>query len=585
MPLDAVCLGAVVRELQPSIITARVDKIYQPARDEIVLALRGRQGAVKLLLTANPAHPRIQLTNVFRDNPATPPMFCMLLRKHLSGARIISIAQPPMERVVDLELEAMDELGVRAPRHLILEAMGRRANLILTGPDGRIIDCLRRVDAEMSQERQVLPCLFYHLPPTQEKRNPLETDGAALAAMLADAPEEQKITDFLLDHFAGLSPLICREFAFSLAGDVDARRFQTDDAEFIELFLHCMEFIRQNEQRPYLILKDGKPKDFTYRPIDQYGPAYICRREESFSSMLDRFYGERETAERMRQRGSDLIKAVTNLRSRVARKLENQRRELAEAEDRDLLRLRGELITANLYAMQKGMRELKCQNYYDPECAEITIPLDYMLTPQQNAAAYYKRYNKAKTAEKMLTEQIAKGETDLDYLDSVLTCIHCAEEERDLLEIRQELEDNGYLRAKKTLQKGQKRTRSKPMEFCSSAGMRISVGRSNVQNDQLTTRQAGRNDIWLHTQGIHGSHVILWTEGNEPDAKSLMEAAQLAAWFSQGREGSNIPVDYTQVRYVKKPSGAKSGKVIYTTYSTVYVTPERELAERLRIRR
>lgn len=585
MPLDAVCLRAVVQELEPSVVNARVDKIYQPARDEIILALRGREGAVKLLLTANPAHPRLQLTGVFRDNPATPPMFCMLLRKHLSGARIVSVTQPPMERVVDLELEALDELGVRAPRHLILEAMGRRANLILTGPDGRVVDCLRRVDAEMNQERQVLPGLFYHLPPTQEKRDPLTVERADFDALLEHAPEEQKLADFLLDHFAGLSPLICRELAYRLTGDVDGRRFETTDAEFANLFFRWMDFIRQGGLKPWLLLKDDKPKDFTYCPITQYGAAMTVRQEECFSAMLDGFYGERETAERIRQRGSDLIKAVTNLRNRAARKLENQRKELAEAEDRELLRLRGELITANLYAMQKGMRELVCQNYYDPDCAEVKIPLDPLLTPQQNAAGYYKRYNKAKTAEKMLTEQIAKGETDLDYLDSVLTCIHCAEEERDLIEIRQELEDNGYLRAKKAAKKGMKRAKSKPMEFRSTAGLRISVGRNNVQNDLLTTKMAGRSDIWFHTKEIHGSHVILWTEGEEPDLRSLTEAAQLAAWFSQGKEDKNVPVDYTPVRYVKKPAGAKPGKVIYTTYSTAYVTPERELEEKLRVRK
>ena len=585
MPLDAVCLNALIREIGGEVVGARIDKIYQPARDEIILALRGRKGPVKLLLTANPQHPRLQLTEVFRDNPATPPMFCMLLRKHLSGARVVSITQPPMERVVDLELEALDELGVRAPRHLILEAMGRRANLILTGPDGHIVDCLRRVDAEMSPERQVLPGLFYRLPPTQDKVNPLELDGAAFAAQLETASAEQKLSDFLLSHFAGMSPLICRELAFRCAGDVDGRMFDTTPEAFAAQFAQWAERVRAGEFQPYLLRSDGRPRDFTYCPISQYGAAMEVCRMTGFSAMLDEFYGQRETAERIRQRGGDLIRAVTNLRNRTARKLENQRRELAQAEDRELLRLRGELITANLYAMRRGMRELVCQNYYDPEGGEIKIPLDPLLTPQQNAAAYFKRYNKAKTAEQVLTGQIAKGEADLDYLDSVLTCIQCAAEERDLIEIRQELEAGGYLRSKRAPKKGMKRPKSKPLEFRSTAGLRISVGRNNVQNDQLTTKVAGKGDIWLHTQGIHGAHVILWTEGQQPDAQSLTEAAQLAAWFSQGKEGKNIPVDYTPVRYVKKPAGAKPGKVIYTTYSTAYVTPDPALADRLRQRK
>lgn len=584
MPLDAVCLNAVIQELKPSVVGAKVDKIYQPTRDEIVLSMRGREGNAKLLLTANPAHPRIQLTQTFRDNPATPPMFCMLLRKHLSGGRILSITQPPMERVVDIELETLDELGDRASRHLILEAMGRRANLILSGPDGRIIDCLRRVDVEMNQERQVLPGMFYHLPPVQQKTNLLTMSQDDLLNLIKQAPEEHKIADFLLEHFAGLSPLVCREFAFALTNDTDGRLFQTEASAQMERILFWKEMIQAGEFTPYVLLQDGRPKDFTYCPIRQYGDSMAIQKEPSFSVLLDYFYAEREKNERIHQRGANLIKSVTNLRNRAARKLENQKKELAQAEDREILRIRGELITANLYAMKKGMKELVCANYYDPDGGTVHIPLDSLLTPQQNAAAYFKRYAKAKTAEKVLTEQISKGKLDLDYLESVLTCIRCSEEERDLIEIRQELEDNGYLRPQKTVKKGMKRVKSKPMEFCSSTGMRISVGRNNVQNDQLTTKMAFKSDIWLHTQGIHGAHVILWTEGKEPDVTSLKEAAMLAAWFSQGKEGQNIPVDYTPVRYVKKPSGAKPGMVIYTTYSTAYVTSDGELAEKLRIR-
>lgn len=585
MPLDAVCLSALVSELQPTLVGARVDKIYQPIRDEVILSLRGKEGTAKLLLTANPAHPRLQLTEVFRDNPSTPPMFCMLLRKHLSGGRILSVTQPPMERVVDIEMEVLDELGVRSAKHLILEAMGRRANLILTDTDGRIVDCLRRVDAEMSEERQVLPGMFYRLPPTQEKRNPLEMTQGELGAVVADQPRDRKIVDALLDHFSGLSPLICREIAFALTGDVDGRLFDLTTPDALEDYLwNWMESVRNGKFSPVLLLKDNHPKDFTYTLIHQYGDAMTLKQEQTFSGMLDHFYAQREAAERIRQRGSELIRSVTNLRNRVARKLENQRKELAEAEDRDLLRIRGELITANLYAMSKGMSVLECQNYYDPDGGMISVPLDPLMTPQQNASNYYKRYTKAKNAQKMLTEQIEKGKTDLDYLDSVLTSIKCSEEERDLAEIRQELEDGGYLRGKKSGKKGMKRAKSKPLEFRSTTGMRISVGRNNIQNDQLTCKMANRSDLWLHTQNIHGSHVILWAEGEQPDAQSITEAAQLAAWYSQGKEGKNVPVDYTYVRYVKKPSGAKPGKVIYTTYSTAYVTPDPELAAKLRQR-
>ncbi len=585
MPFDAVCLRAVLYELSAQLVGSRVDKIYQPSRDEIVLSVRAASGNHKLLLTANPSHPRIQFTAVSRDNPATPPMFCMLLRKHLTGARVVSVTQPPMERVVDIELEALDELGVRAPRHLILEAMGRHSNLILTGADGRIIDCLRRVDAEMSEQRQVLPGLFYRLPPAQaDKCNPLDVAQQELAALYAAAADTRKIFDYLLDHFAGLSPLICREMAFLLTGDVDGRLNETDETAFLRVFFALMQTIARNDFAPTLLERDGRPLDFTYCPILQYGLGTSMRRFDSFAALLDCFYAERENNERIAQRGAELIRAVTNLRARCARKLDAQRRELAQAEDRDTYRIRGDLITANLYAMQKGMRQLKCRNYYDPECAEIVIPLDPLLTPQQNAAMCYRRYTKAKTAERVLTEQIARAQADLDYLDSVLTCIHCSSEERDLNEIRQELEDNGYLKAKRSAKKQMKRPKSRPLEFMSTNGMRISVGRNNTQNDLLTCKMAGKTDVWLHTKDIHGAHVILWTQGAQADAQSLCEAAQLAAWFSQGKDDKNVAVDYAQVRHVKKPNGAKPGKVIYTNYSTLYATPERELVQRLGVK-
>ncbi len=588
MPFDAVCLMAVTAELQEAVVGGKIDKIYQPARDEVVLAIRGSKGNVKLLLTANPSHPRIQLTALNRENPAVPPMFCMLLRKHLTNARILSLTQPPMERVVDLKLEALDELGSRVERHLILEAMNRRANLILLGDEGRILDCLRRVDAEMSIRRQVLPGLFYHLPPAQEKVNLLELEEEALRTLIEAMPEEAELSGWLLDTFNGLSPLICRELAYQAGGAVDVRLHQLGENSREKLFRFLQgEFdrIRRGEFHPWLISDGGKPKDFTYRPIGQYGDAMEVAPGESFSALLDQFYARRETSERVRQLGQDMIKTLTNARDRTARKLNNQRKELAGTRDREQLRRMGDIITSNLYRMSRGMKVLEAENYYDPVCQMIRIALDPLLTPQQNAAKYYKDYNKAKNAEHFLTEQIAKGELELDYLESVLQSVRQAEGERDLSEIRSELEESGYLR-RKQVPKGKKqpkRAAGKPMEFRSTTGMRISVGRNNTQNDQLTCKMACRSDIWLHTQKLHGSHVILRTEGETPDNQSLTEAAQLAAYYSQAREGQNVPVDYTPVKYVKKPNGARPGMVIYETYSTAYVTPDPQLPEQLRI--
>ena len=587
MPLDALCLSGVVHELQNALSGAKIDKIYQPGRDEVVLALRAPAGNVKLLLSANPSHPRAHLTQISRENPDKPPMFCMLLRKHLSGARLLELVQPPMERVVDLRLEALDELGDRGERRLVLEAMGRHSNLILLDGEGRIMDCLRRVDSDMSARRQVLPGLFYRLPPAQEKLDPSSLDRAALESALAAAPEESQADKWLLDTFGGLSPLICRELAFRAGGATDARLHQMGEggrSRLLDELEGLLRSVQENSFTPVMLEKEGHPSDFTFQPISQYGPAVSCVPFPSFSALLDRFYEQRENQERVRQRGQDLIRSVTNARDRAARKIGLQEQELAATRDRERLRQFGDIITSNLHAMEKGMSRLTAADFYDPECPQIHIPLDPLLTPQQNAAKYYKEYNKAKTAESILTLQLEKGRRDLDYLNSVLEAIALAEGERDLQEIRQELTDTGYLRRPSKARDRGKRVASKPMEFRSSSGLRISVGKNNTQNDLLTTKQAFKSDLWFHTQKIHGSHVILWTEGGQPDLTSIQEAAQLAAWFSQGRESGKVAVDYTPVKYVKKPGGARPGMVVYTTYETAYVAPDGELARRLRVK-
>ena len=587
MPLDALCLSGVVHELQNALSGANIDKIYQPGRDEVVLALRAPAGNVKLLLSANPSHPRAHLTQISRENPDKPPMFCMLLRKHLSGARLLELVQPPMERVVDLRLEALDELGDRVERRLVLEAMGRHSNLILLDGEGRIMDCLRRVDSDMSARRQVLPGLFYRLPPAQEKLAPSSLDRAALESALAAAPEESPADKWLLDTFGGLSPLICRELAFRAGGATDARLHQMGEggrSRLLDELEGLLRSVQENSFTPVMLEKEGHPSDFTFQPISQYGPAVSCVPFPSFSALLDRFYEQRENQERVHQRGQDLIRSVTNARDRAARKIGLQEQELAATRDRERLRQFGDIITSNLHAMEKGMSRLTAADFYDPECPQIHIPLDPLLTPQQNAAKYYKEYNKAKTAESILTLQLEKGRRDLDYLNSVLEAIALAEGERDLQEIRQELTDTGYLRRPSKARDRGKRVASKPMEFRSSSGLRISVGKNNTQNDLLTTKQAFKSDLWFHTQKIHGSHVILWTEGGQPDLTSIQEAAQLAAWFSQGRESGKVAVDYTPVKYVKKPGGARPGMVVYTTYETAYVAPDGELARRLRVK-
>ena len=574
MPLDALCLTALAEELRPVLEGARIDKIYQPTRDEAVLHLRSQAGNVRLLLSARPGSPRAHLTTLPWENPDKPPMFCMLLRKHIQGARILSLEQPPLERVLTLRMEALDELGDRVERRLVLECMGRSANLILLDGESRILDCIRRVEGDLARgQRQLLPGLFYRQPPESDKLNPFTLSEDELSAALQN-PTGREPEKLLMDAFTGLSPLIAREIAFRAGGPAGLAR------ELEKLG----RIVKEKDYTPILLVREGKPADFTFLPILQYGPATESLPQESFSALLDGFYERRETADRVRQRGQDLVKAVTSARDRTARKLGNQRRELEATRDRDRLRQLGDILTSNLHRMEKGMACLTAQDFYDPEGGQVEIKLDPLLTPQQNAAKYYKEYNKAKTAEEMLTIQIEKGQRELEYLSSVLENLSLAEGERDLQEIRQELADTGYLRRGKTAAKREKRVAGRPMEFRSTAGLRISVGKNNSQNDLLTARLAHRSDIWLHTQKIHGSHVILWLDGGEADAQSLTEAAVLAATFSQARDGKKVPVDYTPVKYVKKPAGARPGMVVYTTYQTALVDPDPELAKRLRVK-
>jgi len=586
MPLDAICLTAVAGEIRSAVVGGRIDKIHQPGRDEVVLAIRGNEN-VKLFLSANPSHPRAQLTQISRENPDKPPMFCMLLRKHLTGARILDLVQPPMERVLRLVLEATDELGDRVERQLVLEAMGRHSNLILLDQDGRIVDCLRRVDSDMSAKRQVLPGLFYHLPPVQTKLDPTGLSREELEHELAAAPEESQADRWLLDTFGGISPLISRELAWRAGGRTDIRLHQlgeTGRSRLLDELEQLLSNVKKNNFTPVVIKRENKPSDFTFMTVGQYEGLAQTEQAESFGQLLDDFYATRETMERVRQQGQDMIRTVTNARDRTARKLGLQEQELEATKDRERLREMGDIITSNLHTMSKGMPRLKTYNFYDPEGGEIEIPLDPLLTPQQNAAKYYKEYNKAKTAEQMLTVQREKGRRELDYLNSVLESVALAEGERDLLEIRQELVETGYMRRPSKAKGREKKLVSRPLEFCSSTGMRISVGKNNAQNDLLTTKMAAKNDVWFHTQKIHGSHVILWTQGGQPDLQSMNEAAQLAAWFSQGREADKVPVDYTPVRFVKKPAGARPGMVVYTTYETAWVTPDEELAKRLKVK-
>ena len=579
MPLDAVCLTGVVRELQDTIVGLRIEKIQQPSRDQVVLTLRGNR---KLLLCASANQPRIHLTTVARENPIQAPMFCMLLRKHLGSGRISAIEQPTLERVVILTIDMVDEMGEVGKRQLVLECMGRHSNLILLDGDGRIIECLRRVDMEMSEKRQVLPGLFYHLPPAQEKADPLTVDEDTFDRLLSAAAEEREASDFLLDTFFGMSPLVCRELTHQSCGDYAQLSDPLCREKLTDMFFTWQQTVKEQRFMPFMISRNGKPQDFSYLPIVQYDSSVEGESWESFSPMLDAFYETREQIERVRQKGQDLQKCASGARDRVRRKLALQEKEYAQTQDRDKLRIYGELITANLYRMERGMSSLTAQNYYEEDCPDIEIPLDPLLTPQKNAERYFRQYNKAKAAEIHLTEQMEIAVRERDWLESVLDELSRAETEQDFNDIRRELRDAGYLKGQSNGKKEPKRGPSRPRVFRSSSGLQILVGRSNSQNDQLT-REAFKSDYWFHTQRIHGSHVILRTVGQEPDPESMTEAAILAAWFSQGRESGQVAVDYTQIRNVKKPNGARPGMVVYDPYQTAYVTPSEEIVKKLSV--
>ncbi len=576
MPFDAMFLSAVCDELRQELIGARVEKIQQPARDMVVLQLRGK---ARLLLSASGNRPRFHVTQASYENPAQPPMFCMLLRKHLAGGRIAAIEQPPAERSVELTLDCTDEMGTPCQKRLILELMGRNSNLILTDGENRILDCMRRVDFEMSEQRQVLPGLFYHRPPRQEgKLTPQELTKPALERLLAQTAAPVHLDRWIVDHVAGISPLIARELAFGFCGETDADVLTLDRARLAEAL--TQPSLLQARQ-PTLLLCGGRPKDFTYCPIRQYGAYMTARTMPSFSALLDAFYTETEQRERMLQKSQSLRRTVTNLLERTRRKLAAQRKEREASLDRETLRRRGDIVTANLHAMTRGMTVLRAEDFYQEDMPEIEIPLRPELSPQQNAARFYKEYNKAKHAEKILAEQIARGEIEEEYLGAVLDELNRAESERDLAEIRAELEAGGYVRSADR-RRQQKQPASRPMRFRSSDGFEILVGRNNRQNDQLSLKTARRDDLWLHIQKFHGTHVIVCCAGAPVPDGTITEAAMLAAWYSQAREGQNVPVDVTQVRNLRKPNGAKPGMVVYDRYRTVIVTPDAALCERLR---
>ena len=566
MAFDAFFLSAVLEEIRGRCLGARVEKIHQPSRDSLILLLRCQEGREKLLFAANPTAPRLHLTTASPENPPEPPMFCMLLRKHLSGARLAEIHQTPMERCAEFLFDCTDEMGYPVQKRLVAELMGRTCNLYLLGPDGRILDCLRRIGLDESARRPALPGLSYQSPTPIEKQDPRLLAEGDWEDLLT-SPGADVLSDRLMDTLGGLSPLVCREAALYAAGETDARVAGLDipaAAEKLGLFF------REHLNHPapwFYALSDGTPKQYAFCPIRQYGD---CQKAASFSALLDSFYTLRDRKDAMRQKSQALRKTVTNLCQRLTRKLSMQEKELAATYDRERLRQLGDILTANLHRMVKGQTSVTCEDFYDEHMPEIEIPISPILSPQQNAAKYYKDYTRMKNAQRELTRQLELGREELSYLQSVLEELNRAGTDAELEEIRQELHAGGYVRLD-AAKKRMKQSKLAPMRFESTDGFPIYVGRNNRQNDELTFRLARKDDVWCHASKVHGSHVIISCGGRTPPDDTVTQAAQLAAHYSEAAGGQNIPVDVTPVKQVKK--GTRPGMVLYHTYRTAVVNP------------
>ena len=567
MAFDATYLSCVLEELRQRCGDGKVEKIYQPSRDTLIFGLRGRQGREKLLIAANPTAPRLHLTAASPENPAEPPMFCMFLRKHLLGARLSEINQIPMERWAAFTFDCTDEMGYPIQKKLIAELMGRTCNVYLLGPDGRILDCLRRIGLDESA-RPALPGLHYQYPSPIEKQNPRELGREDYLRILS-APGADELSQRLMDTLGGLSPLVTREAALFACGETDAR-LEGLDLEAVAGKLHL--FFKEHLEHPapwYYAAPDGAMKQFAFCPILEYGE---CCQGESFSVLLDRFYTLRDRRDAMRQKSQALRKTVSNQVSRLRRKMALQEKELTATYDRERLRQLGDILTANIHRIQKGQTKVLCQDFYDENMADVEISLSPMLSPQQNAAKFYKDYTRMKNAQKELTHQLELGKDECQYLESVLEELNRAQSEAELEEIRQELAQGGYVRqegAKRKIKQG----KLPPMRFESTDGFPIYVGRNNRQNDELTFKLARKDDIWCHASKVHGSHVVISCGGKQPPDDTVTQAAQLAAYYSETGSGQNIPVDVTPVRQVKKAGTGKPGMVIYHTYRTAIVNP------------
>ena len=588
MAFDAGMLACVIAEVRAKSLGARIEKVFQPERDEIVLQMRSTEGGKRLLINAGSNTPRFGFTSEQKENPMTPPMFCMLLRKHLQGAKLTDVRQEGFERVVTLEFETRDEMGFDCRRYLIAEVMGKYSNLIFANEDKKILSALHTVDFSTSGLRQVLPGMIYELPPKQEKTDPLSVTEEAFDAMWQAGGADRPCDKWIAATFLGISSAVAREVAYRATGHTDTPLASCRREKLWGAFAGLTEMIRSSRFSPCMILREGKPVEYAFCELRHYGSDFEMRPYESAGLLLDDFFHTRDRENHIRQRAADVLRILTNADARIRKKLELQKGELADCEKGEEYKKYADLITANLYQLSRGMSRAELIDYEDYHedgtFGTCVITLDSRLSPSANAQAYYKRYNKSKNAKVELTHQIALGESELHYIDTVFDALTHAESSADLTEIRDELYRSGYASRMKNYTVSKKQTTPTVAEFRTSGGFRVLCGKNNVQNEYITHKLAEKNDYWFHVKNLPGSHTVMLCGGVEPSEQDFTEAAEIAAHFSKGADGQNVEVDYTLVRHVKKPSGTKPGFVIYHTNWSCIVTPNAERIQQLRIK-
>lgn len=580
MALDGITLGLIKNELKSYITGSKIEKVHQPSKNELVLILRTRNGGYRLYLSCDGQSPRVHLSRYNLENPKVPPMLCMLLRKRLCGATLSDITQVGNDRIIIFEFDGTTEIGDKTKYYLICEIMGQRSNIILCDIDYKIIDAVKRIDEEKSSVREILPGLKYELPPLQEKCNIISDSATDILNKILSHPEKM-LSKAILECVEGFSPIVGREIAYrTVFGDKQVGLLLEIEKERLENEINIIkDEIVNNKSFTMLVSADGVPFDFSFTSIRQYGTTLNKKEYDSVSELLDDFYFEKDKINRTKRKAADLFRLLNSAVERTARKINNRKSELLKSENREEIRIFAELITANQYRLTEKASVYRLENYYDNNNI-IEIPVNPALTAQQNAQRYFKEYKKAVNAEKLLHNLIEEGEQELVYLDTVLDNLSRADSEREISEIRDELEQGGYLKIKKG-SKIKKEKPLKPLEFMSSDGFRILVGRNNIQNDILTLKTSMNYDMWLHVQKYAGSHTVIICDKKEITETSIFEAACIAAYHSKAKDSSSVAVDYTLIKNVKKPTGAKPGKVIYNTYNTIYVTPDKALVEKL----